>query len=136
MKELLKTFKPVIIPIILTIIFLFIQARLELKLPEYTAKIVNTGIQQNGIEKAVFKEVSSTTLNRVLLFTDEDEYILKNYEKVEVNEENLKKYKLLNEEDIYVLKDNTNLNKLEGYMQEITFFLAYITFSSYLCIRK
>lgn len=126
MKELLKTFKPVIIPIILTIIFLFIQARLELKLPEYTAKIVNTGIQQNGIEKAVFKEVSSTTLNRVLLFTDEDEYILKNYEKVEVNEENLKKYKLLNEEDIYVLKDNTNLNKLEGYMQEPIFMVTMI----------
>lgn len=126
MKELLKTFKPVLIPIILTVIFLFIQARLELKLPEYTANIVNTGIQQNGIEKAVFKEVSKTTLDRVLLFTSEDEYILKSYKKVELNEENLRKYKLLSEDEIYVLKDDANINKLEGYMKDPIFMVTMI----------
>ena len=126
MKELLKTFKPVLIPIILTIIFLFIQARLELKLPEYTANIVNTGIQQNGIEKAVFKEVSKSTLDKVLLFTDEDEYILNNYKKIDKTNNNIKKYKLLNTEDVYILKDNANLNKLEGYMQDPIFIVTMI----------
>ena len=58
MKEILKILRPLTIPILIAILFLFVQARLELKLPDYTANIVNTGIQQNGIEKAIYKKVS------------------------------------------------------------------------------
>ena len=126
MKELLKTFKPILIPIIITVILLFVQARLELKLPDYTAKIVNTGIQQNGIEKAVYKEISATTLDRLLIFTDEDEYIINSYKKIEKTDDNIKKYKLLKDEDVYVLKSDANINKLEGFISSPIFIMTMI----------
>lgn len=81
MKNFFKLFKPILIPIIISICFLFVQARLELKLPDYTANIVNVGIQQYGIETPVFKKISVDAMDRVLLFTDKDEYILSMYDK-------------------------------------------------------
>ena len=121
MKHLLKLFKPVLIPIIIAIILLFIQARLELKLPDYTANIVNTGIQQNGIDTAVYKEISASTLNKLLLFTEKDDYILNSYRLIKKNKANLKKYKLLKDEDIYILKNNANVSKLEKYFENPIF---------------
>ena len=113
MKHIFKLFKPLLIFIILVIGLLYIQARLELRLPDYTANIVNTGIQQNGIEKAVFKEVSKSTMDKVLLFTNDDEKILKNYHLVKKSEGNIKKYPLLEKEDIYILNKDVNIDALE-----------------------
>lgn len=112
MKEIRKIFKPLIIPILLTILFLFVQARLELRLPDYTAKIVNTGIQQNGIEKAVFKKISSTTMNRILFFTDNDKEILSSYHK---------------KGNIYILNtDVKNIDKLEEYLLDPVYLINVI----------
>lgn len=101
MKEILKILKPLAIPIIIAILFLFFQARLELKLPDYTANIVNTGIQQKGIEKAIYKKLSTNTMNHLLLFTDKDEEILSYYHQ---------------DDDVYVLnkkiKDKDHLEKI------------------------
>ena len=121
MKHILKLFKPLIISIIVVVSLLFVQAKLELKLPDYTADIVNTGIQQNGIEKGVFKEVSKTTLDRLLLFTSDDENILSFYEPIELNEKNIKKYPLLKNETIYKLKDDVDVNKLEKLLENPIF---------------
>ena len=104
MKEIGKILKPLILPIIIAILFLFVQARLELKLPDYTANIVNTGIQQNGIEKAIYKEVSVDTMNHLLLFTDKDDEILKYY---------------YNRDTVYVLNDRDyDLDKLEKLLSD------------------
>ena len=112
MKDILKILKPLIIPILLVVIFLVFQARLELKLPDYTANIVNTGIQQNGIDIAVYKQVSTNTMRHILLFTDKDDEILSYYH--------------LNK-DLYVLnKDVDNINKLETLLEDPIFIVGTI----------
>ena len=121
MKHIFKLFKPLIIFIVLVIALLYVQARLELRLPDYTANIVNTGIQQNGIEKAVYKEISKTTLDRLLLFTNDDEDILSNYHLIKSTKKNIKKYPLLEKEDIYVINDNVNYDKLEKTLSDAIF---------------
>ena len=121
MKQILKLFKPILIGIIATIVLLFVQARLELKLPDYTANIVNTGIQQSGVEKAVYKEISASSMNRLLLFTDKDDEILSNYKLLDKTKSNIKKYPLLKEEDIYVLKKNVNRSKVEKLLDDPIF---------------
>ena len=101
MKEILKILKPLTLPIIIAILFLFFQARLELKLPDYTANIVNTGIQQNGIEKAIYKKLSIEKMNHLLLFTDKDDEILKYYDK---------------KDGLYVLNTKNEIDKLENLL--------------------
>ena len=39
--------------IVLIIALLFLQAYCDLSLPDYTSKIINVGIQQNGVRTAV-----------------------------------------------------------------------------------
>ena len=51
MIKLLKYLKPYVVYIILTIGLLFVMANADLALPDYLSRIVNVGIQQNGIEK-------------------------------------------------------------------------------------
>ena len=121
MKHIFKLFKPLIIFIILVIGLLYVQARLELKLPDYTANIVNTGIQQNGIEKAVFKEISKKSLDRLLLFSSDDEKILSNYHLINKNKKNVKKYPLLKNEDVYALNKNANYDELEKLLSDPIF---------------
>ena len=52
---------------------LFVQAYCDLALPDYTSKIVDTGIQQSGIADAVPEVVRDSTLQLLeLLMTDAD----------------------------------------------------------------
>ena len=112
MKEILRILKPLLVPIIIAILFLFFQARLELKLPDYTANIVNTGIQQKGIEKAIYKKVSIDTMNHILLFTDKDKEILSYYHK---------------DDDLYVLNKNVkNKKKLEKLLSDPIYIVGSI----------
>ena len=54
MLRLLKYLKPYLLLILIAIgLLLFVQANSDLALPDYMSKIVNNGIQQNGIESAV-----------------------------------------------------------------------------------
>ena len=53
MIRLAKYLKPFLPLILLSIVLLFVQGMADLSLPDYIAKIVNTGIQQGGIENAV-----------------------------------------------------------------------------------
>ena len=122
MKHIFKLFKPLSVFIILVIALLYIQARLELKLPDYTANIVNTGIQQNGIDKAIYKEISKTTFDKLLLFTDNDDKILSNYHLLEKSKKNIKKYPLLEKEEIYRVNKTTNYDDLEMLLSDAIFF--------------
>ena len=121
MKHIFKLLKPLIIFIVLVIALLYVQARLELKLPDYTANIVNTGIQQNGIEKAVYKEVSKKTLDKLLLFSDNDKMILSSYHLIKRSKNNIKKYPLLEKEDIYKINENVDYESLEKLFSEPIF---------------
>lgn len=65
--------------VLLIIIFLTVQAMADLNLPDFTSKIVNVGIQQKGIESSVPEVISKATLEKVLIFSNEDEIIVNNY---------------------------------------------------------
>ena len=91
MKKILKHLKQHKISILLVIISLFIGAMCDLSLPDYTAKIVDVGIRQNGIEDNVFEKIKEEDLKKIELFLtkEEKEKVLENYELDEIY--NLKK---------------------------------------------
>ena len=58
---------------------LFVQAYCDLSLPDYTSKIVDTGIQQGGIESSLPETVRQSTLDALsLLMSEEDAAALQN----------------------------------------------------------
>ena len=67
------------ISIITIIILLCIQAVADLSLPDYTSKIVNIGIQQGGIENSSPEVIRKSSMDDVLLFTEDDEKNLNRY---------------------------------------------------------
>ena len=58
---------------------LFVQAYCDLSLPDYTSRIVDTGIQQGGIESPLPETVRQSTLDTLsLLMSEEDADALQN----------------------------------------------------------
>ena len=57
--------------IVMIILLLFAQAFCDLSLPDYTSKIVNVGIQQEGIEDGVPETLRKESMEQVCLFMDE-----------------------------------------------------------------
>ena len=89
--KLKKSWKSVLIVVTL----LVVQAMAELALPDYTSNIVNVGIQQGGIETCVPQVVRKTSLESMLLATDEDDFVLDKYElisKGSLSEKDYQKY--------------------------------------------
>ena len=73
---------------------LFVQAYCDLSLPDYTSKIVDTGIQQGGIESPLPETLRSSTLNALsLLMSEEDAAAFENAY-------------TLGSDDIYTLRSN------------------------------
>ena len=114
MLKLFKEFKPFTLLIILIIALLFGQAMGELTLPDYMSKIVDVGIQQNGIEDAVPEVIRKDELEKVELFLDDQdkEIIDGSYrlvEKDELDEKEYKKlqenYEILKDEPLYILEE-------------------------------
>lgn len=58
MKLMLKYLKPYVIPVLLCVALLFGQAVCELMLPNLMSDIVNTGVQQGGIEQGAPQVIS------------------------------------------------------------------------------
>lgn len=105
MKHLIKILRKFTFPILCVIVFLFIQAQLDLKLPEYTSNIVNVGIEQKGIENNAFIAIRESSLNKILLFSEDKDSILAYYDYLEKGSKNKKYQSILDKESIYVLKD-------------------------------
>lgn len=118
MLKLFKYLKKNAWQIVLIILLLILQANLDLTLPEYTSKIINVGIQQNGIESGIYQTICESTLSKIEIFLSEDDinFVRSNYEELEKTEQNLKKYPLLKEEKIYQIKkiDSNTSSKLES----------------------
>lgn len=91
MFKLLKYLKKSAGMICVIVLLLFLQAYCDLSLPDYTSKIVNVGIQQNGIEDAVMDSVRTDTMDKLFLFMDEES-------------QSLIKENYTLEDDIYTLK--------------------------------
>ena len=72
MLKMLKYMKKSIGWILLIIVLLFVQAYSDLALPEYTSRIVDTGIQQKGIPDAVPDRIRETTLTGLTMLMDQE----------------------------------------------------------------
>ncbi|HZD10839.1 MAG TPA: ABC transporter permease, partial [Candidatus Binatia bacterium] len=113
MLRLRRYLKPYTLMLAATIILLFAQANFDLALPDYLARIVNTGIQQGGIDSPVPQAMRQETLQRLVLFMSaEDEAAVRAaYTLVEpgstVAEEYADTYPLVAREAIYVRNDLT-----------------------------
>ena len=81
--KLLKYLKGFKIAILSLVVVLGVRVVAELALPTYTSNIVDTGIQQSGIEDAVPSKISEKSLNTLELFMSDDEIkqVTKNYTK-------------------------------------------------------
>lgn len=102
MIKIFKYLKTSFISIIIIVGLLIIQASLDLKLPDYTSKIVNVGIQQKGVENAASIVISKDTMKNISYFLTEEEKKIIN-ECYKLNKIGKTDYKLNKKEDIYTL---------------------------------
>ena len=138
MLKVLKNLKKSIGSVIIIVILLCIQAAADLALPDYTSKIVNTGIQAGGIENGVPEIISKETMDEVLFFAENPNEILKYYELVgsdetkyqeKVIDKYLGKDYEVSEDGIYVQKDldEEELQALEDVMVTPIMELSVVT---------
>jgi ATP-binding cassette subfamily B multidrug efflux pump len=64
MRKLIRFLKPYAGAILAAVVLLFVQANLELALPDYLSRIVTVGIQQGGVESAIPEQVSPASFER------------------------------------------------------------------------
>lgn len=129
MFKLFKYLKPFLVLIAAVIFLLVIQAGTDLSLPDYTAKIVNVGIQQGGIEEAVPIAIREKEMDKVMLFLNnkQKDEIKENYKllsKKNLSEEEfdnkVSEYKALENENIYELitEDKDKIEELSNIMSK------------------
>lgn len=104
-------FKLFILPVIVVIALLVIQALCDLELPQYTSDIINNGIGQSGISRNVPEVMSEDIYEGIVKISGEDVGIISSYDimiKDNLSSRDLEKmakdYPLINSKNIYVLK--------------------------------
>ncbi|MCB9134458.1 MAG: ATP-binding cassette domain-containing protein [Anaerolineales bacterium] len=113
MLRIRRYLRPYMMMFVVAVILLFVQANLDLALPDYLSQIVNTGIQQSGVEDAVPNAIRKSELDHVALFlSNEDKTtVMDAYTLVEPGTpeaaDYVETYPILATEPIYVLKDLT-----------------------------
>lgn len=113
MFRMLRYLKKNIGTILILICLLVVQAMCDLSLPSYTSKIINVGVQQQGIEETVPKVIRKEKLDEIALFMEEENYkeVLSYYELVKKGTRDYQeKYPTIMQEDIYVLEGDTFKN--------------------------
>lgn len=124
MLRLIKYIKPYILLVIASIVLLFVLANADLALPDYMSRIVNIGIQQNGIDSPIPRAIRKAELEKILLLSDAEEQALINNayrlvsQQSDEYEEVITDYPGLAEEPLYLLNDlnQDDLTKLEPIM--------------------
>ncbi|MCI9281262.1 MAG: ABC transporter ATP-binding protein [Bacilli bacterium] len=106
-----------VIPVIVVIALLVIQALCDLELPQYTSDIINNGIGQSGISNNVPRALTQDLYEGILKISGEDAGIIASYDLIVKDnlsnrdlEKMTKEFPLLKKENIYVLK---NINEEE-----------------------
>ena len=114
MRRIMKYIKPFWGLIVLDLIMVSIMAYANLSLPEYLSRIVNVGIQQNGIEKTVPEAVRASFMDKLAVFQSPEEHtaVLAGYHLVEPGSAEavglVSTYPTLEQEPIYVLNALTS----------------------------
>ena len=114
-----------ILPIIVVILLLVVQALCDLELPQYTSDIINNGIGQSGISSNVPEVLSEDIYEGIIKISGEDVGIITSYDLIikdnlsgKDREQMIKDYPLLEKGNIYVLK-KLNDEQLEILEQKI-----------------
>jgi len=113
MTKLIKFLKPFTIAILVAIALLYVQAMAELALPDYMSNIVNNGIQNNGIDKAVPEVMLVKDLEGIKsVMSDEEKTLVESsYERVTPSSDAKyhkaisEKYSLVGDQEVYALKE-------------------------------
>lgn len=111
MLRIRRYLKPYMPMFLASVILLFIQANLDLALPDYLSQIVNTGIQQSGVASPVPEAMRQEMLEQLALFLSEDDEtaVRQSYTLIQPGSPEaaryVKTYPLLAEEAIYVRND-------------------------------
>lgn len=118
MIKIFKYLKSSIVSVLAIILLLFVQAYLDLTLPDYTSKIVNIGVQQAGIEDAAITEIGESSLNNLLLFMNDDDknYIIDSY----TESDNI------NGEKIYKLKKDVDKTKINDIYRKPMTIISFL----------
>src|SRR5512136_1981339 len=134
MLRLTKYLKPYLLLILLAIVLLFVQANADLALPDYLARIVNTGIQLSGIDSAVPQAIRQSTMDKMTLFMSSQDKasVLADYTLVDKNSANydqlVKQYPGLAAEPAYVVNkiDQVEINRLNPIMAKPLLTVYYL----------
>ena len=121
MKHILKVLKKSTLPILFIIIFLAIQAVLDLSLPTYTSDIVNNGIVNYGITNSYPDVIRESEYNKLFNYLTEEEKIIieDSYNLIEVGNVNyVDEYKILEKENIYLVTETVDKDKLNEIMKK------------------
>jgi ATP-binding cassette subfamily B multidrug efflux pump len=124
MLRLMKYLKPYMLLILIAIGLLFVQADSDLALPDYMSKIVNNGIQQNGITNSVPTAIRQIEMDKLVTFLNAGDKALvqSDYYLVDKNSIgyplHVKQYPILASEPIYILKtiDKAEIDRLDPVM--------------------
>ncbi len=126
--------------IVIIFVLLCAQAMADLNLPDFTSKIVNVGIQQKGIENSSPDAITKATMDKVLLVTEEDEFLLENYQVFSKDSfsdkeynQYLKKYPNIDKQETYVIKkmDSEKRDKLNLEMGKALMFTEILENKEY-----
>ncbi len=110
MLNLIKRLQPFTWLIVIIFALLFGQAMTDLTLPDYMSRIINVGIQQNGVENPAPEAIRASEMAKLkILMSDEDRAVVNaDYRFLNNTSENSadleKKYPILTTEPIYELK--------------------------------
>ena len=138
MLKVLKNLKNSFWSVLVIILLLVVQAQADLRLPDFTSRIVNVGIQAGGIESAVPQIISKEDMENILIFSEDDDKITENYTLVgespsEEQEKVLKNYLgrdySIEPDTIYVLNDidSGKEDELSGIMASPLMELQVVT---------
>ncbi len=127
MRRLSKYLKPYLLLIVLAVGLHYFRANAELALPDYMSRIVNVGLQQNGVESPIPEAIRATQLERLLpLLSEGDQALVReSYTLVKaLSAESLpyvRRYPALEREAVYVLRelDAAQREALEGVMGRV-----------------
>lgn len=113
--NIFKYMKKYIFFIFLIIIIYIFRAYSELQLPGYTSNLINTGIQQNGIENSISNIYSKETYEKLKQFMTDDEItILNNSYELKDNRYEVKK----------LSKDE--INRLNPILEDISTTISFL----------
>ena len=73
MGKLFKNLKPYWSSVLLILVLLVVQAFCDLSLPQYTSDIIDTGIQNSGVEHILPEQITAEEFENVQLFMTESE---------------------------------------------------------------